>query len=128
VVDRWLDMVAHNTSPADLEPFVHPDIVVVLHGVGAQEDGTPRRVEGLPAVRGWLEQLRARQPEPPEVRVDDRLTEGSKVALRGRNVWTIRTDSGTSKLAQSIAAFYYVEDEKIVLIERYVGGVRPKVS
>ena len=45
---------------------------------------------------------------PPEMRVDDRLVDGNKVALRGRNVWVLRDGSGTTKMAQSLAAFEFI--------------------
>jgi ketosteroid isomerase-like protein len=111
-----------------LEEVFSPDAVVVLHGLGENEDGTPRRIEGREAIRAWVEEMQARQAEPPDIRVDDRLVDGNKVALRGRNVWVLRDGSGTKKMARSLAAFYHVEGDRIVLIERYVGGIRPKVS
>ena len=128
VVDRWLATVTHKAPLSDLEQVFSSEAVIVLHGLGENQDGTPRRIEGREAIRAWVEMLQARQAQPPDMRVDDRLVDGNKVALRGRNVWVLRDGSGTTKLAQSIAAFYYVEGDRIVLLERYVGGVRPKVG
>lgn len=127
-VDRWLATITRKAPMSDLEQFMASDAVVVLHGIGANEDGTPRRIEGREAIRGWVEKLQARQAEPPDIRVDDRLVDGNKMALRGRNVWVLRNGSEITKVAQSVAGFYYVENDKIVLIERYVGGIRPKVG
>ena len=127
-VDRWLATITDKAPLSDLEQVFSPDAVVVLHGLGENQDGTPRRIEGREAIRAWVEKLQARQAEPPEMRVDDRLVDGNKVALRGRNVWVLRDGSGTTKMAQSLAAFYHVEGDRIVLIERYVGGIRPKVG
>jgi ketosteroid isomerase-like protein len=128
VVDRWFAAITGKSPSADLGQVFSPDAVVVLHGLGENEDGTPRRIEGLGAIRAWVEKLQARQAEPPNLRVDDRLVDGNKVAFRGRNVWVLRDGSGAKKVAQSLAAFYYVESDRIVLIERYVGGIRPKVG
>lgn len=128
VVDRWLAILAEKAPLSDLEQVFGPDAVVVLHGLGENADGTPRQIEGRDAIRAWVEKLKTLQARPPEVRVDDRLVDGNKVALRGRNVWDLRDGSGSTKMARSLAAFYYVDGGKIVLIERYVGGVRPKVG
>lgn len=128
VVDRWLNEVVRQGMTDHIEEFVHPDVVVVLHGMGANEDGTPRRIEGLPAVRDWIGQIVARQAAPPELRIDDRLVDGNKVAFRGRNVWTLQSNTGPIKMAQSLAVFYYVDGGRINLIERYVDGIRRKVS
>ena len=128
VVDRWFAIITRKSPSSDLEQVFGPDAVIVLHGLGANEDGTPRRIEGLEAIRAWVEKQQARLAEPPDLRVDDRLVDGNKVAVRGRNVWVLHNSSGTTKMAQSIAAFYYVEGDKIVLIERYVDRIRPKVG
>jgi ketosteroid isomerase-like protein len=128
VVDRWFAAITDKSPLSDLEQVFSPDAVVVLHGLGENQDGTPRRIEGLSAIRAWVEKLQARQAEPPDLRVDDRLVDGNRVAFRGRNVWTLRDGSGTKQVAQSLAAFYHVEGDRIVLIERYVGGVRSKVG
>jgi hypothetical protein len=88
VVDRWLNEVVHQGVTDRIEEFVSADVVVVLHGLGANEDGTPRRLEGLAAVRDWHAQVTSRHAAPPELRIDNRLVDGNKVAVRGLNVWT----------------------------------------
>jgi ketosteroid isomerase-like protein len=128
VVDRWLDEVVRQGVTDHLEEIMQPNVVVVLHGLGANADGTPRRLEGLSAVRDWITQARSRQAAPPEIRIDDRLVDGNKVALRARNVWTTQSDAGPAKMAQSLAVFYYVDAGRISLIERYVDRIRPKVG
>ena len=128
VVDRWLDEVVRQGVTDRIEEFVRPDAVLVLHGFGANEDGTPRRIEGLAAVRDWIAQIRSRQASPPELRIDDRLVDGDKVALRGRNVWNRHSDAGPVKTAQSLAVFYYVDAGRIYLIERYLDQIRRKVN
>src|SRR5690348_15758489 len=91
VVDRWLDEVVRTGATDRIEEFVRPDIVVVLHGIGASQDGAPRRIEGVAAVREWITQVRSRWFSTPEIRVDDRIIDGGKVAVRGRAVWYRQT-------------------------------------
>ena len=69
VVDRWLDEVVRQGVTDHLEEIMQPNVVVVLHGLGANADGTPRRLEGLSAVRDWITQARSRQAAPPEIRI-----------------------------------------------------------
>ena len=128
VVDRWLNEVVRQGVTDRMEEFVHPDVVVVLHGMGANEDGTPRRIEGLATVRDWVARIASRRAAPPELRIDDRLVDGNKVAFRGRNVWALQSNAGPVKMAQSLAVFYYVDGGRINLIERYVDRIRRKVS
>jgi SnoaL-like domain len=128
VVDRWLNEIVRQGVTDHIDDFVRSDVVVVLHGLGANEDGTPRRIEGLAAVRDWIAQVVSLRASQPELRIDDRLVDGNKVAFRGRNVWTLQSAGGPVKMAQSLAVFYYVEAGSIYLIERYVDRIRRKVN
>ena len=128
VVDRWLNEIAGKGAVDRMEEFVRPDVVVIMHGVGANQDGTPRRIEGLPALRDSIMQGRAGWASTPEVRVDDRVVDGGKVAVRGRAVWHRQTTQGRIKTEQSIAAFYYVESGRLYQIERYVAPIRAEAS
>jgi hypothetical protein len=128
VVDRWLNEIVRQGMTDHIDDFVRSDVVVVLHGLGANEDGTPRRIEGLAAVRDWIAQVVSLRASPPELRIDDRIVDGNKVAVRGRNVWTLQSAGGPAKMAQSLAVFYYVEAGSIYLIERYVDRIRRKVN
>ena len=123
-VDRWLNEVVRMGATDRIEEFVRPDVVLVLHGVGANQDGTPRRIEGIAAVRDWITQIRSRWVSTPEILVDDRVVDGGKVAARGRVVWHRQTAEGRIKTAQSIAAFFYVEGDRLYQIERYVAPIR----
>src|SRR5215472_11912819 len=85
VVDRWLNEVVRTGATDRIEEFVRPDVVLVMHGVGANQDGTPCRIEGLAALRGWIMQIRLRWVSTLEIRVDDRVVDSGKVlALRAR--------------------------------------------
>jgi len=128
VVDRWLNEVVRTGATDRIEEFVRPDVVLVMHGVGANPDGTPRRIEGLAALRDWVVQARSRWISIPEVRVDDSIVDGGKVAVRGRVVWHRQTTEGRVKTAQSIAAFYYVEAGRLYQIERYNALIRSAAS
>ena len=128
VVDRWLNEVVLTGATDRMEEFVRPDIVVVMHGVSANPDGTPRRIEGLAALRDWVKQAHSRSVSTPEIRVDDRIVDGGKVAVRGRTVWHRETAEGRIKLDQSIAAFYYVEAGRLYQLERYNAVIRSAVS
>lgn len=127
-VDRWLNEVVRTGATDRIEEFVRPDVVLVLHGVGANLDGTPRRIEGVAAVRDWITQIRSRWASTPEVLVDDRVVDGGKVAVRGRAVWHRQTIQGRIKTDQSIAGFYYVESGRLYQIERYVAPIRSAAS
>jgi hypothetical protein len=124
VVNRWLNEVVRKGATDRMEEFVRPDAVLVLHGVGSNQDGTPRRIEGVAAVRDFIAKVRSRWVSPPEFRIDDRLIDGGKIALRGRNVWHRQTAAGPVKTAQSMAVFYYVEAGHLYQIERYVDQIR----
>src|SRR5215472_6796597 len=128
VVDRWLNEVVRTGATDRIEEFVRPDVVLVMHGVGANPDGTPRRIEGLAALRDWVVQVRSHWLSTPEVRVDDRIVDDGKVAVRGRVVWHRQTAEGRAKTAQSIAAFYYVEAGRLYQIERYNALIRAVAS
>ena len=128
VVDRWLNEVVLTGATDRMEEFVRPDIVLVMHGVSANPDGTPRRIEGLAAVRDWVMQARSRSVSTPEVRVDDRIVEDGKVAVRGRTIWQRETAEGRIKIVQSIAAFYYVAHGRLYQLERYNSVVRSAAS
>ena len=128
VVDRWLNEIVRTGATDRIEEFVRPDVVLVMHGVGANQDGTPRRIEGLAALRDLVAQVRSTWVTSPEVSVDDRVVDGGKVAVRGRVVWHRHTTEGRMKTAQSIAAFYYVEGGRLYQIERYVAPIRSAAS
>jgi hypothetical protein len=128
VVDRWLNEVVRTGATERIEEFVRPDVVLVMHGVGANPDGTPRRIEGLAALRDWVTQIRSRWVSTPEVRIDDRVVDGGKIAVRGRVVWHRQTPEGRVKTDQSSAAFYYVEAGRLYQIERYNAVIRSATS
>ena len=124
VVDRWLNEVVRTGATDRIEEFVRPDVTMVMHGVGANQDGTPRRIEGLAALRDWATQIRAHWVSTPEAVEDDRVVNGGKVAVRGRVIWHRQTPEGHIKTAQSIAAFYYVDAGRLYSIERYAAQIR----
>ena len=124
VVDRWLNEVVRTGATDHIEEFVRPDITLVMHGVGANQDGTPQRIEGLAALRDWISQIRSHWVSTPEAVEDDRVVDGGKVAVRGRVVWHRQTLEGRIKTAQSIAAFYYVDAGRLYSIERYAAPIR----
>jgi hypothetical protein len=93
-VDRWLNEVVRTGATDRIEELVRPDAVLVTHGVGANQDGTPRRIEGLATLRDCLAQIRSHWLSTPEIDIDDRLVDGGKVAVRGRVVWRRQTTEG----------------------------------
>jgi ketosteroid isomerase-like protein len=131
-VHHWIEEVLRPLSIGQLahpEQLAQPDLVMELHGAGANDDGTPRVLNGLPEVLAWLEQVKARHAAPVSVRIDKTLVQGDTVALLGENVWTLRGEGDSQqKLVQTIAAFYTLKDGKIAHILRFTDRVGRTVS
>jgi ketosteroid isomerase-like protein len=132
VVHHWIEEVLRPLSIGQLahpEQLAQPDLVMELHGAGANDDGTPRVLNGLPEVLAWLQQVKARHAAPVSVRIDKTLVQGDTVALLGENVWTLRGEGDSQqKRAQTIAAFYTLKDGKIAHIMRFTDRVGRKAS
>jgi ketosteroid isomerase-like protein len=95
-----------------------------LHGAGANDDGTPRVLNGLPEVATWFEQRKAKQSGPMSVRIDKTLVQGDTVALLAESVRPLRgEDDSQQKRVQTIVAFYTVRDGKIAHILRFTDRV-----
>jgi ketosteroid isomerase-like protein len=129
VVHHWIEEVLRPLSIGQLahpEQLAQPDLVMELHGAGANDDGTPRVLNGLPEVLAWLEQVKARHAAPVSVRIE---VQGDTVALLGENVWTLRGEGDSQqKQAQTIVAFYTLKDGKIAHILRFTDRVGRKAS
>lgn len=127
VVHRWIDEVLRPLSVGQLahpEQLAQPDLVMELHGAGANDDGTPRVLNGLPEVLAWLEQVKARHAAPVSVRIDKTLAQGDTVALLAENVWTLRGEGDLQqKRVQTIVALYTLKDGKIAHILRFTDRV-----
>ena len=123
LVRRWADEVVRPLK-AQFNDLAHPDLVMELHGAGANADGTPRVLTGLPAVVAWFEQVKAKHATPVSVRIDQIVAEGDTVALRAENIWTLRSEGDPQQpRVQTIAAFYKVQNGKIAHIWRFTDRV-----
>ena len=123
VVHHWIEEVVRPLQ-AQFGQLAQPDLVMELHGAGANDDGTPRVLNGLPEVVAWFEQVKAKHAGPMSVRIDETLVQGDTVALLGENVWTLRGEGDSQqKRAQSIVAFYTVKDGKIAHIVRFTDRI-----
>jgi ketosteroid isomerase-like protein len=123
LVHRWAEEVVRPVQ-AQFGELAHPDLVMELHGAGANADGTPRVLNGLPAVVAWFEQVKAQHAAPVSVRIDQIVAQGDTVAVRAENKWT-RRGAGDSQQprVQTIAAFYKVQNGRIVHIWRFTDRV-----
>ena len=123
VVHHWIKEVVRPLQ-AQFGQLAHPELVMELHGAGANDDGTPRVLNGLPEVVAWFEQVKAKHAGPVSVRIDETLVQGDTVALLGENVWTLRGEGDSQqKRVQTIAAFYTLKDGKIAPIVRFTDRV-----
>lgn len=128
LVRRWAEEVlsAHGTA---LDGIAHTDLVLELHGSGADPDGRPRVISGLPAVQAWVEQVKGRYASPISVRIDRLVAESDTVAAWGENVYTFKESGGTSRRRRhAVAAFHTVQDGKIVRIVRFTDRVGRAVA
>ena len=120
---RWAEEVVRPLR-AQFSDLAHLDLVMELHGAGANADGTPRVFNGLPAVVAWFEQVKAQHAAPVAVRIDQMVAPGDPVAVRAENKWTLRGDGDSQqRRVQTIAAFYKVQDGKITYIWRFTDRV-----
>jgi ketosteroid isomerase-like protein len=123
VVRGWIEEVVRPLQ-ARFGQLAQPDLVMELHGAGANDDGTPRVLNGLPEVAAWFEQTKAKHVAPVSIRIDKTLAQGDTVALLGENVWTLRGEGDSQqKRAQTIFAFYTVKDGKIAHIMRFTDRI-----
>lgn len=123
LVRRWAEEVLRPLK-AQFSDLVHPDLVMELHGAGANADGTARVLDGLPAVVAWFEQVKAQHAAPVSVRIDQMVAEGDTVAVRAENIWTLRGEGDSQhRSVRTIAAFYKVQDGKIAHIWRFTDRV-----
>ena len=123
LVRRWAEEVVRPVQ-AQFSDLVHHDLVMELHGAGANADGTPRVLNGLAAVVAWFEQVKAQHAVPVSVRIDQMVAEGDTVAVRAENKWTLRGEGDSQeRRVQTIAAFYKVQDGKIAHIWRFTDRV-----
>ena len=123
LVRRWAEEVVSPLQP-QFSDLAHPDLMMELHGAGANADGTPRVLNGRPAVVAWFEQVKAQHATPVSVRIDQIVAEGDTVALRAENNWTVRSEGGSQqRRVKTIAAFYKVQDGKIAHIWRFTDRV-----
>ena len=123
LVRRWAEEVVRPLQ-AQFSDLAHPDLVMELHGAGGNFDGTPRVLTGLPAVVAWFEQVKAQHAIPVSVRIDQMVGQGDTVAVRAENNWTLRGEGDSQqRRAQTIAAFYKVQDGKIAHIWRFTDRV-----
>ena len=123
LVRRWAEEVVRPLQ-AQFSDLAHPDLVMELHGAGANADGAPRVLNGLPAVVAWFEQVKAQHANPVSVRIDQMVGQGDTVAVRAENNWTLRGEGDSQqRRVQTIAAFYKVQDGKIAHIWRFTDRV-----
>ena len=123
LVRRWADEVVRPLK-AQFSDLAHPDLVMELHGAGGNADGTPRVLNGRPAVVAWFEQVKAQHATPVSVRIDQMVGQGDTVAVRAENNWTLRGEGDSQqRRVQTIAAFYKVQDGKIAHIWRFTDRV-----
>jgi ketosteroid isomerase-like protein len=123
VVHHWIEEGVRPLR-AQFGQLAHPDLVMELHGAGANDDGTPRVLNGLPEVVAWFEQVKAKHAGPVSVRIDKTLVQGDTVALLAENVWTLRGEGDSQqRRVQTIAAFYTLKDGKIAHIARFTDRV-----
>jgi ketosteroid isomerase-like protein len=118
LVRRWAEEVVRPLK-AQLSDLAHPDLVMELHGAGANADGTPGVLSGLPAVVAWFDQVKAQLATPVSVRIDQIVAEGDTVALRAENNWTLRGEGDSQRRVKTIAAFFKMQDGKIAHIWRF---------
>lgn len=129
LVRRWIEDVLHPPlhEPRDEERLgrhAHADLVMELHGAGANTDGTPHIITGLPAVSAWFEQRIAQHHSPVVTQIRHLVSEGDTVAALSENVLTLRGDDGAPRRQlQTFAAFYTVRDGKIAHIVRFTDRV-----
>ena len=123
VVHHWIEEVVRPLHP-QFGQLAQPDLVMEVHGAGANDDGTPRFLNGLPEVAAWFEQMKAKHVAPAAVRIDKTLVQGDTVVLLGESVWTLRgEDNSQQKRARTIVAFYTLKDGKIAHILRFTDRV-----
>jgi predicted SnoaL-like aldol condensation-catalyzing enzyme len=119
LVRRWAEEVVRPLQP-QFSDLAHPDLVMELHGAGGNADGTPRVLNGRPAVVAWFEQVKARHTTPVSVRIDQMVAQGDTVAVRSENNWTLRGEGESQqRRVKTIAAFFKVQDGKIAHIWRF---------
>ena len=127
LVRRWAEEVVTPLQP-QFSDLAHPDLVMELHGAGGNADGTPRVLNGRPAVVAWFEQAKAQHATPVSVRIDQMVAQGDTVAVRAENNWTLRGEGGSQqRRVKTIAAFYKVQDGKIAHIWRFTDRV-PRIE
>jgi predicted SnoaL-like aldol condensation-catalyzing enzyme len=119
LVRRWAEEVVRPLQP-QFGDLAHPDLVMELHGAGGNADGTPRVLNGRPAVVAWFEQVKAQHATPVSVRIDQMVAQGDTVAVRSENNWTLRGEGESQqRRVKTIAAFFKVQDGKIAHIWRF---------
>jgi predicted SnoaL-like aldol condensation-catalyzing enzyme len=119
LVRRWAEEVVSPLQP-QFGDLAHPDLVMELHGAGGNADGTPRVLNGRPAVVAWFEQVKAQHATPVSVRIDQIVAQGDTVAVRAENNWTVRGEGDSQqRRVKTIAAFFKVQDGKIAHIWRF---------
>jgi ketosteroid isomerase-like protein len=133
LVRRWIEEVLQSPLDRPRDPellgrLAHDDLVMEMHGAGANDDGTPHVMEGLDAASAWFEQRKARHHSPVDVRILRLLTDGDTAAALTEQVWTLHGDDGAPRRqVQTFAGFYTVRDGKIARIVRFTDRVgRPQ--